>query len=107
MIFSVLREASQRGELLTHNAGLCRFHKLRDGSVTIHEIVIHPHLQRRGYGRLLVQMAIGEARVCVARCPDGLPANGFWQHLGFELIDTQKTRAGNTVNVWRWEKLCD
>lgn len=51
MIFTVLSEAADRGELILVPDGLCRYHRRRDGVVVIHEILVLPFRRRGGIGR--------------------------------------------------------
>jgi GNAT superfamily N-acetyltransferase len=101
MIFSVLNDAAERGELLLVDSGICHFHRRRDGSVTIREIVVLPQKRRRRIGKWLVDLAGRTAPLITARCPADLPSNEFWKAIGFTLITTETTRTGKQVNVWQ------
>jgi len=92
MIFAALNEAAERGELLLSEDGLCRFHRRRDGRVTIREIVVLPDRRRQGTGRALVERVASRCpgAVIVARCPTCYPANGFWPRVGFLLVGEEK-----------------
>ena len=95
MIFAALVEAAGRGELLLVDSGLCRFHRRRDGTTTIREILVLPGASRRGVGRRLVESAGRGGGRLVARCPAGCESNGFWAAIGFRLGGTE-----GRLNVW-------
>jgi GNAT superfamily N-acetyltransferase len=95
VIFSVLNDAAQRGELRLVDGGLMHYHRRRDGQTTIREIIVLPEDRRRGIGRRLVESLWMEGGRLLARCPVGYEANGFWPKVGFVLKETMKG-----VNVW-------
>ena len=97
MILVALEEAATKGELLLVEGGMCRFHRLRDGSVTIREIIVLPHKRRQGIGWALVQMVLlrAGAGLVRAKCPADYSANEFWRALGFVLRDTREG-----INLW-------
>jgi GNAT superfamily N-acetyltransferase len=98
MLFVALAEAADRGTLLLVSGGLCRWHRRRDGRVTIRELVVLPAQRRQGIGRALVEQVARLNPGCPlsARCPVCYPSNGFWPAVGFDLVDTVKG-----ANVWR------
>jgi GNAT superfamily N-acetyltransferase len=97
MIFVALAEAADRGQLLLCEGGLCRWHRRRDQTVTIRELIVLPTHRRRGIGRNLVERVARLNPGCPlsARCPVCYPANAFWRAVGFDLADTVKG-----ANVW-------
>ncbi len=100
MIFAALSESASRGELLLLDGGLCRFHRLKDGSITVREIVVLPVCRRKGVGKKLMSMVLSRAdgRVVRARCPardDYAAANAFWHGMAFTLVETT-----NGINLW-------
>jgi GNAT superfamily N-acetyltransferase len=101
MIFAVLNEAAERGELLLTQDGLCRWRRRRDGTVVIREILVLPFRRRTGVGRRLVGQvqALNPGAVLVARCPVGYEANTFWGALGFRIA-----RNSDTSKVYQWER---
>jgi GNAT superfamily N-acetyltransferase len=105
MIFEALAEAADAGELLLAEGGLCHFHRRKDGAVTIREIIILPNYRRRGLGRHLVDKVKREAHagVVVAKCPADLPANAFWDAVGFRRAGEGRTRTGRGFTTWRWQ----
>jgi GNAT superfamily N-acetyltransferase len=105
VIFEALSEACERGELVLEDGALCRFHLRRDGTLTVRELLVLPRRRGEGRARRLVEhLRIRQrhaARRMVAKCPADLPANGFWEHLGFRL---ERQEAGKRpVNVWVWD----
>lgn len=104
MIFEALNEAAQRGELLLVEGGLLHYHKRRDGTLTIREIVVLPFHRGRGLGRWLVgkAMQFSGCTKATARCPEDLASNGFWKAIGFRLERVEPGRK-RRINVW----VCD
>jgi len=97
MIFAALNEAADHGELLLVAGGLCRFHRRRDGTVTLRELLVLPECRRQGIGRSLVEAVVHRhpgARL-LARCPVSYASNGFWPKVGFRLL-----HGTEGVNVW-------
>lgn len=106
---SVFAEAETCGELLGEwveetLAGGLHYHARMDRVTTIHEIVVAPEYRGRGIGRRLVERLRG---ICVqrgqhtirAKCPEDLPANGFYARLGFRCVRTEPGRK-RALNVW-------
>lgn len=92
-----LVEAARREELLYHPSGaFCHWHRRRDGISVIYEICVSKELRRKGLGREMVQSLPLPIRL---KCPVDNHANGFYQHLRFELVATEpgKKRA---LNIW-------
>ena len=100
MIFESLNDAATRGELLLVDGGLCHFHRRRNGQVTIREIIVQVGSRHKGIGWQLVRDASQGASRVVAKCPDDLPSNGFWQRIGFVLESVETTKTGRIINVW-------
>lgn len=97
MIFVVLNEAAECGELLLVDGGMCRFHIRRDRVLVIREIIVLPDRRRQGVGSKLVHAACKtHSGLVVARCPVPYPANAFWRALGFTLHAVI-----NDINEWR------
>lgn len=103
MIFVALNEAADKGELLLVEGGLCRFHRRKDGTVVIREILVLPNARRLGKGRRMIDTIRArhpQARL-LAKCPaaDAMgrvgAGNVFWQHMGFTL-----TAATEKLNTW-------
>lgn len=106
MIFEALNAAATMGDLLLWDGGLCHYHCRLDGQTTICELIVLPERRGQGIGRRLIGSVIGIARqrACtsvLAKCPADLPANGFYEHLGFRLETVEQTRTGRKIHVWR------
>lgn len=104
MIFVALNDAAGRGELLLVDGGMCRFHRRRDGVVTVHELLVLPTHRRRGIGRALVGRVreLHPAATLRAVCPGEYEANEFWAACGFT-IAAYKPPDGRLVV---WERRC-
>lgn len=99
MIFESLQESNHKGELILVENGYCRFHKRRDGQVTIYEIIS----QRSGVGTAMLARLrqVEGATSILARCPADLPSNLFYLSRSFTLEASEMTRGGRLLNVWR------
>ena len=88
MLFVALSEAASRGELLLVEGGMCRFHRRKDGTVTIREILVLPALRRQGIGRRLLQdiRERNPGSALIAKCPAHYESNAFWKALGFRQL---------------------
>lgn len=99
MIFNALTESAERGELMLVDNGICNWHLRQDGQLTIREIIsTRPDAGQRMLNRLL---HIPGATSLFAKCPAELPSNDWYKRRGFTLEGHEKTRAGNTLNLWR------
>lgn len=94
MIFETLHESAGKGELILLDGGYCRWHQRRDGVTVIYEILS----TRPGAGQ---EMLAKLPRPIQAKCPADLPANAWYAKRGFVLIETETTRSGRLLNVWR------
>jgi len=99
MIFDVLYESAQRGELLLIDGGCCRWHLRKDGRITIYEILAI----RCGAGSEMLTQLQAYGKPIQARCPVDLPANEWYRKRGFVLLRTEQTKSGREVNVWHLE----
>lgn len=103
MIFETLNESNERGELLIVSGGMCHWHLRRDGQLTIREIIVQRNRQGWGIGTaMLTQLKTTPGATSVfAKCPAGLPANGWYEAREFVLEGTETTRSGRELNLWR------
>lgn len=107
MIFETLNDSNERGELLLVDGGMCHWHLRRDGQITIREIIVEYGRECQGIGRKMLDQIIWKTRLddvryVFAKCPADLAANGWYEHMGFELIGTETTKTGKTLNLWRF-----
>lgn len=100
MIFQPLHESNLRGEFY---GAICHWHLRRDGQITIREILIEQGEQGRGQGAAFIERLkrVPGAVSIFANCPASLPANGFYEHLGFELESEIPTKSGTAMRQWR------
>lgn len=103
MIFKTLHEASKRGELILSDGGMCHWHLRRNGQITIREIIVLPEQQHQGIGKTMLDRLrqVDGATSIFAKCPVDLPANGWYEAMGFEDEGIEKTRTGSQVRKWR------
>ena len=78
MIFNALYESSQRGELILVEGGICNFHIRRDGVLVIYEIIS----TQPGAGSRMLEMLKSKAAVIVAKCPQDLASNAWYEKRG-------------------------
>lgn len=97
MIFEALYEAVQRNELLLMDGGMCHYHRRRDGTITIREIIS----TRAGAGSEMLARLHALGLPLIAKCPADLAANDWYARRGFVLVCTETTKTGRAINVWR------
>ncbi len=98
MIFESLHESNQRGELILIDGGYCRWHRRRDGVITIYEIIS----QKPGAGQTMLKRLAEQAPVAiVAKCPAAYASNAWYARRGFVLIGSEATKSGTLINIWR------
>jgi GNAT superfamily N-acetyltransferase len=105
-------DSLNKGELLIAKTNGCivgfvRYHHRRDGCTTLYEIAIAPDMRHKGVGRCLVQALIADCQRVASRCirllcPVELPANGFYQALGF-VRRARRSRSGSRRPLYEWE----
>jgi N-acetylglutamate synthase-like GNAT family acetyltransferase len=104
MIFEALSESAEAGELILVHDGMLRFHRRRDGVVTIREILVLPRGQRKHIGTQMLfqlKMTVPGAKAIVARCPANLESNGWYARMGFQRVANESARSGREIAVWR------
>lgn len=106
-----LIEAIDRSEILIAKqngniVGFVEYRHRRDDQTTLYNIAVISGYRGLGIGNKLVQSLIAEARernkkYVSLKCPEDLPANQFYEALGFHLyeVDPGKQRR---LNIWRW-----
>jgi ribosomal protein S18 acetylase RimI-like enzyme len=105
-----LLEAIQRQELLVAQnrkdiVGFVEYRHRRDQQTTLYNVVVRPDHLRHGIGRDLVFALEKEAqqrnKLCILlRCPEDLPANGFYTNMGYEKVGVEEGKL-RRLNVWR------
>lgn len=102
-----LRVAETKGELeVIPEIGFANYHHRRDNKTTIYEIAVSKEHQKQGWGRLLFYRVLCSAiengsTVITLKCSVDLESNGFYEKLGFSLIDVESGRRRN-LNVWQY-----
>lgn len=73
------------------------------GSHELDGLFVEPDHMLRGIGRALVEDAVARASRQGAECLEvtAAPAQGFYERMGFDLIDTAHTRFGPAVRMRR------
>ena len=82
------------------------YYRKRDRQATVYELCVTERAQGQGYGRKLLEEVRMYARArgkthIMLKAVVGIPANGFYEHLGFELV-RQEPGKRRELNVWRW-----
>ena len=93
--------AESDGEIV----GFARYHHRRDTQTTLYDIAVSPAQRLNGVGRALIDALVDESRILgkqmiVLRCPEELPANGFYAHIGFERWREEPGKRRKLI-VWR------
>ncbi len=93
--------AESSGEII----GFARYHHRRDAQTTLYDIAVLPTRRLNGVGRALIGALADESRTLgkqtiVLRCPEELPANGFYAHVGFERWREEPGKRRKLI-VWR------
>lgn len=92
-----LVDAVKRGELLYSPLGaFCHWHRRRDNVSVIYEICVPDEARGQGLGRAMVDQLPRPIRL---KCPVDNESNGFYRHLGFELVTTEPGKK-RELNVW-------
>jgi len=104
---AALEESEAKNALeVIEGVGFAHFHHRRDRQTTIYSLAVLSEHQKQGWGRLLFYRVLCSAvdngcdRI-VAKCPEDLPSNTFYQRLGFTLtrIEDGKKRK---LNCWEY-----
>jgi plasmid stabilization system protein ParE len=93
-------EARMRGELHVAEygsavVGVVRWHTRHDGWRTVYDLIS----EQPGAGRALLDVVPAPRRL---KCPEDLPANGFYAHCGGTLVRVEQGRS-RRLNVWEWQ----
>jgi ribosomal protein S18 acetylase RimI-like enzyme len=87
-----------------HVIGFVHYRHRRDAQTTLYEICVEEAWRGNGVGRALVRALLVESaargKVCIRlKAPSDLPANKFYQQLGFTLADTEQGKR-RQLNTW-------
>lgn len=103
---AALKESEAKNNLeVLEGIGFAHFHHRRDKQTTIYSLAVLPDRQKKGWGRLLFYRVLCSAiengcdRI-VAKCPEELASNTFYQRIGFVLAETEP---GKKRRLNRWE----
>lgn len=82
-------------------------HRKKDLQTTLAEICISKEHRKQGLGKELINALILESSALSRshiqlKCPVGLPANQFYEKLGFSCVSTQPGKSRN-LNIWIFE----
>ncbi len=105
-------DSLNKGELLIAKiadqiVGFTRYHHRRDNRTTLYEIAISPTARDKGIGRKLIKALIEDCQCVSSRylrlsCPVELPANRFYEAVGF-IKSTRRSRRGRSRPLFEWE----
>ena len=105
-------DSLNKGELLIAKrdadvVGFARYHHRRDHRTTLYEIAVTPNIRGKGVGRRLVDALIAECQRVSSRClrltcPVELPANRFYEAMGF-IRSAGRSRPGKNRPLYEWE----
>ena len=86
--------------------GFAHFHDRRDGVRTIYEMSVRKEVQKQGIGRFLLNYLFdtlpNSATGIRLKCPVDIPANAFYQRLGFSNCGVEKGRR-RQLRIWGLE----
>lgn len=96
MVFEILMESVNRGELILIDGGYCRYHLKANGCLTIYEIIA----TKSGAGSEILEILKSKPMVMyiVAECPDDLLSNKWWIKKGFQLNGSRILKSGRKIN---------
>lgn len=80
-------------------AGFMNVWRRQDGWVTVMELCIDSGYRKQGIGRELIDTL--KPKSIRLKCPEGEPANGFYERLGFTF---KRTTIGRNRNLNLWMK---
>lgn len=104
---AALAESNLKGCLeVIKGVGFAHFHHRKDGQTTIYSLAVLPSFVRAGWGRLLFYRVLCNAiehksTTILAKCPEDLSSNIFYQAMGFNLINVESGKK-RKLNVWQY-----
>ena len=80
-------------------------HVAEPENTTVHYLCTSKEYRGQGVGKLLMDEVATDARIygkkaIDLKCPAHIPANQFYQGLGFELVSRESNSEDGLVNVW-------
>jgi len=111
---SWLMQQIDRGEVFvakTHEGEIVGFvsfhhkHLREDQNTTIYYLCTYSTYRRHGVGKRLMEAVAVDARLCgnkriTLKCPTQLPANHFYQSIGYTLEGSETDQEAGRLNVW-------
>lgn len=93
--------AESRGQVV----GFVHYRHRKDLQTTLYEICVDETWRRRGVGHLLIRALVAECTTLKKaslrlKCPEDLPANRFYQALGF-LLAGKESGKKRVLNIWQ------
>jgi GNAT superfamily N-acetyltransferase len=90
--------------------GFATYRHRKDGQTTLLDLCVDQDSRNSGVGASLVDELLNRARVqgCQAvrlKCPRDLPANRFYEAMGFTMLTTVPGRK-RSLNVWEYSLVC-
>ena len=80
--------------------GFCNFRHRRDRQTTIYEICVSQGYRGQGIGRAMIEALAKECQSCIRlKAMQGIAANDFYRHLGFQLVGTEQGKK-RVLNLW-------
>lgn len=105
-----LLEAIARAEVFvaqhqTNIIGFIEYRHRRDEQTTLYNIVVKESFRSKEAGRQLMNKLENEATerkksFILLKCPRDLPANAFYEHLGYQKVKEEKGKA-RRLNIWQ------
>lgn len=94
-----LVDAVRREELIFEDRtdSFCHYHTRKDGVSVIYEICVLKENRGRGIARHMINMIPRPIRL---KCPVDNESNGFYKHMGFELLGTEPGKK-RMLNIWQ------
>lgn len=84
--------------------GFVEYHHRKDEQTTIYHILVCDAYRKKDIGRALINAVRDEAKILkkkyiLLKCPIEIPANQFYEHLGFKMLKIENGKIRKLV-VW-------
>ena len=95
------------GKIDDQIVGFTRYHHRQDNRTTLYEIAVTPDARGKGIGHRLIKALIADCQRVSSRClrlscPVELPANRFYEAVGF-IRSMRRSRRGRSRPLYEWE----